>query len=132
MAEGFMMLGDCNGEIKAVDIITSGGVNYLATQTEVEVTVEELLGFDDYASTFFTITNAGAIDDTVRVQIPDTSVDVTSTLTATEAGDAEATAELISNDLNADGTFNVKFIAKHLWNVVFVQSKFQGEQSRMQ
>lgn len=115
-----------DGENK-VDIISSGGVNYLATQTQIEVTVEELLGKDNFPDTFFKITNAGAVDDTIKVQIPDASVDKTSTLTATEVGDTEATATLVKNDLNADENFNDKFVAKSLFNVVFIEAKEQGE-----
>ena len=111
----------------SVDVITAGGKNMLATDASVSVSVGDLLGFDDFASSFFTITTAGSATDTVRVQIPDRSVDVTSTLTSNEAGDVEKTATLVRDDLNNDSTFSTYFLAKSLWSVVFILAKEQGE-----
>jgi len=111
----------------ALPIVTIGGENKLPTDAQTSVTVEELLGIDDFASSFFRISTSGAVDDTVRVRIDSTVVDVTSTLTATEAGDIEALATLIKNDLNSDEDFSAKFIAKSLYNIVFISALDQAE-----
>lgn len=89
--------------------------------------IESLRGFDPIADVWFFIgtendsLGAGDAGDTVRVQIAagdDPSiypaVDVTSTLTVTEAGDETALANLIVNDLNSDSNFNSRFFARRL------------------
>ncbi len=113
--------------VNDVDIILQDGVSRLATDSVV--TVKELLSFDDYADSFFRITNAGSAGDTINVKIDQPAiVDVTSTLTSTEAGDVEKTAQLIMNDLNNDSSFKNNFVAKSLYNMVFIISKNQGEE----
>jgi len=94
---------------------------------EAEVSVNVLRGFDPIADTWMFIgteadsTGAGVIGDTVRIQIAAgddvtlfPAVDVTTTLTATEAGDEEALANLIASDLNADSNFVLRFSARRI------------------
>ena len=112
-------------EAHAVDVILDGGVKKIAAKADV--TVNSLRGFDPIADTWFFIgteldsLGAGAIGDTVRVQIAagdDPSkfpaVDVTTTLTATEAGDETALANLIVSNLNGDANFSQCFFARRL------------------
>lgn len=127
-------------EAHAADVVLDGGVRKLAAKADV--TVNSLRGFDPIADTWFFIgteldsQGAGGIGDTVRVQIAagdDVSifpaVDVTSTLTATEAGDETALANLIVSDLNADSNFNGRFFARRLDDVattVYITSRVPG------
>lgn len=127
-------------ENHVADVILDGGVRKLAAKADV--TVNSLRGFDPIADTWFFIgterdsVGAGGIGDTVRVQIAagdDPSifpaVDVTSTLTATEAGDETALANLIVNDLNADPNFSGRFFARRLDDVattVYITSRVPG------
>lgn len=107
------------------DVILDGGENKLVSRADV--TVNSLRGFDPIADTWFFIgtegdsTGAGGIGDTVRVQIAVgddgtlfPAVDVTSTLTATEAGDETALANLIVSDLNGDSNFSLNYFARRL------------------
>ena len=112
----------------SADIITSGGKNRLGVDAEINVEVEDFICFDNYASTYFTVTNAGSVGDTIDVEIDTPAiVDVTSTLTATEAGDEDATASLVASDLEDDSSFNTKFIARALDDKVYVISKDAAE-----
>ena len=101
---------------RQVDVIQRGdGKNAIAADTTV--TVEEVLGQDPLPDTFFTITNAGAVDDTVRIEIAATAndssspdrdlpaVDVTYTLVAGDVGDEIELANNIVSTLNADSDF---------------------------
>ena len=99
----------------------------LKTTAEIEVETD-LDAFDNVADSWFFVTLAGAIGDTIRVQIaaPD-AVDVTTTLTATEAGDKNATAALVVADLNADTEFVKNWVAKVLQGIVFVTSLIEAE-----
>jgi len=119
-----------------VFLVDSNGIPITSTvsgpivrlNTDAEVTVNQTLGFDDFADAFFRITNSGAAGDTIRVKIDGgTAADVTTVLTATEAGDEEKAAILVANTLNANGTFTAKFEAKALCNLVFLISDLQGE-----
>lgn len=108
-------------EIHTVDVITEGGLNKLVTTATIS-SVNVPQGQDPLPDAFFTITNAGAIGDTVRVQIAATSndssspdrdlpaVDVTTTVTASEVGDEVALAELIISDLKDDSDFNTALL----------------------
>jgi len=100
----------------------------LKTDADIDVTVGELFGFDNRASSWFEITLAGSVGDTIRVQIiaPD-AVDVTSTLTATEAGDVEKTADLVVLDLNADTEFKKNWVARAICGIVTIFSETDGE-----
>ena len=101
------------GLIGAVE--TVGGKPRFLTDTNIS-SVNVPNGRDPFPDTFFPITQAGGIGDTVRIQIAAVTdptgternlpaVDVTTTLTATEAGDEKALAELIVSDLEADANF---------------------------
>ena len=113
---------------KLVDVVTILGKNRVAVDASVSVAVEDFIGFDNFASTFFTITLAGGVGDTIKVEIDTPAiVSVTSILTATESGDVEAAATLVKNDLNADSSFNALFLAKTLDDKVFVIAKDVAE-----
>jgi len=106
--------------------------------------IESLKGFDPVADVWFFIgtendsVGAGGVGDTVRVQIlagdnvslfP--AVDVTSTLTATEAGDETELANLIVSDLNADSNFNVRYRAQRIdmeATTVYISARQPGPQ----
>jgi len=106
--------------------------------------IESLRGFDPIADTWFFIgaeadsKGAGAIGDTVRVQIAVgddaalfPAVDVTTTLTATEAGDEEALANLIASDLNADANFSLRYNARRInkrATTVYISAREPGPQ----
>lgn len=135
---GNRILGDDGAH--SVDIILDGGVRKLAAQADV--TINSLRGFDPIADTWFFIgtelnsLGAGDIGDTVRVQIAAgdnpsiyPAVDVTSTLTATEAGDETALANLIVSDLNNNSNFSERFFARRLDDVattVYITSRQPG------
>ncbi len=89
--------------------------------------IESLRGFDPIADVWLFIgtegdsVGAGEIGDTVRVEIvvgdngtlfP--AVDVTTTLTATEAGDETALGNKIVSDLNADVNFSLNYFARRI------------------
>lgn len=120
----------------AVEVKDVAGEKRLLTDSAI-TSVNVPLGKDPLPDTYFTVTNAGAISDTVRVEIAGTSndssspdrdlpaVDVTSTLTATEAGDEKALAELIVSDLNADTDFQDAFLEA----AVIAQSSSDNERA---
>lgn len=115
-------------EIHRADVIVSGGKNRLAVDATVNVAVEDFYGFDNNASTYFLITNAEDIGDTINIQIDSPPiVNVTAILTASEAGNIEATAILVKNNLNADSDFKTKFLAKVLHNKIYIISYDVGE-----
>ena len=98
------------------DVIRKNNRN--AIVTDATVTVEQVFGRDGFADTWFWVDEAGAIGDTVRVQIvaytdPTAplersipAVDVTITVTATEAGDENKLRDLIIQELSNDVNFN--------------------------
>lgn len=104
--------------------------------------IESLRGFDPIADTWFYIgtendsTGAGDIGDTVRVQIAAgddvakfPAVDVTTTLTATEAGDETALANLIVTNLNGDANFSLNYFARRIDEdavTVYITARFPG------
>lgn len=104
--------------------------------------IESLKGFDQIADTWFYIGDeqdsqgAGGIGDTVRVQIAAgddptlfPAVDVTSTLTATEAGNETELANLIVSDLNSDPDFSLNYFARRLDDIattVYITARFPG------
>ncbi len=130
-------------EAHAVDVILDGGVKKLAAQADV--TVNSLRGFDPIADTWFFIgtegdsQGSGGVGDTVRVQIAVgddatlfPAVDVTTTLTATEAGDENALANLIVQDLNGDADFSLNYFARKLNNdavTVYITAREPGPRS---
>lgn len=127
-------------EAHEADVILDGGIRKLASKADV--TVNSLRGFDPIADTWFFIgteqnsLGAGNIGDTVRVQIAAgdnpsifPAVDVTSTLTATEAGDETELANLIVSDLNNDSNFFSRFFARRIDDIattVYITSKVPG------
>lgn len=132
--------------------ITGGDENYQADVQLIDgfpslrtfgiQAIESLKGFDPIADTWFYIgtendsVGAGDIGDTVRVQIAAgdnpslfPAVDVTSTLTATEAGDETELANLIVSDLNNNANFNSRFFARRLdqnATTVYITSRLPG------
>lgn len=104
--------------------------------------IESLKGFDPIADTWFYIgteadsQGAGGVGDTVRVQIGAgddltlfPAVDVTTTLTATEAGDETALGNLIVSDLNNDADFSLNYFARRLDNdavTVYITAREPG------
>ena len=127
-------------ESHACDVILDGGVKKIAALADV--TVNSLRGFDPICDTWFFLGTeqdsggAGGIGDTVRVQLlagGDASIfpaiDVTSTLTATEAGDETALANLIDSDLNADSDFSEYYFARRIDDIattVYITARFPG------
>jgi len=98
--EAIIRLAGSNDQL--LDIETVGGKNKAHVIAEIQVS--ELLGVVIRAFNYFAVT-AAPLNSTFQVHGFD-SVDVTSTVTASEAGDVHATAQLIVDDLNADNTFN--------------------------
>jgi len=98
-------ISDANGP---VDTKLDGGVVKLETNATIQVS--ELLGKFVFPCTWLSVDSIGATSDTIRVQIPDDSVDVTITQTASEA-DIELLAEKVADDLNANGTFSALYKA---------------------
>ena len=124
----------------SASVSLDGGIRKL--NAKADVTVNSLRGFDPIADTWFFIgteqnsSGAGGIGDTVRVQLAaggDASIfpaiDVTSTLTATEAGDETALANLIVSDLNADSNFSQYYFARRVDDIattVYITSRVPG------
>ena len=96
-------------EVHIADVKLQAGVKRL--QTSASVTVEETSGAFVFAQQFFTVITTGAIGSTIRVQITDDSIDVTTTVTASEVGDPIAFAQLIVDTLNADTNFDAVYSA---------------------
>lgn len=121
------------------DVVLQSGVQRLATTATV--TVEQIFGFDDFADTWFQILTAGANTNTWRVQIAagylDTqtpfnnppAVDVTITVTATEAGDEIKMRDKIISALNADANFSPHWKTSAIKDnpIVHISSKYIGE-----
>lgn len=111
-----------------VDIIASGGKWRMCT--DAIVTVEEIFGFDDYADTWFFVTNAGTNGSTFTVTIANTSEwmpGYTKVITSDGTKDIYEMATYIVQELNNDVNFNAYWAAKHLNNVVFVISRVIAE-----
>lgn len=121
------------------DVELQGGKRRLLTGAVV--TVEEIFGQDPFADTWFTIDNAGILNDTFRIQIAATAndptvpdrdapaVDVTVTVGALEVGDEIAMRDKIITDLNNDANFSnsLKAIAVKDNAIVHISSIFRGE-----
>lgn len=102
--------GGNEAEIAGVELI--GGKPRLLTDAQITVSVTQ--GKDPIPDTFVTITNAGAIGDTYKIDVQGTANDpstpdddvplctVTSTVTASEAGDEIALRDLLVADFNAN------------------------------
>ena len=104
-----------NDESYCADVLLQSGIRRL--QTSAAVTIEEIFGKDPIADSYFKITNAGAVNDTVRVQVastthdssaPDrdfTAVDLTYTLVAGDVGDEIQLRDNIIIYLNTQSSF---------------------------
>lgn len=112
------LIGNRNDALKAglqghdgvhtADVFLEGGIRKL--QTNATATVESLFGEAVFPFTAIKIHNIGANGDTIRIQIPDDSIDITTTKTASETDDNEL-AKKIKDTLNANGTFSAKYKA---------------------
>lgn len=112
-----------------------------ALVTTGTLTAEVVAGFDDFADSWFLITAAGAIGDTIRIQIaegahditvPDRdypAVDLTYTLIAIDVGDEIKTRDNVINALNANLDFNVAMKSSRVQDnaIVHVGAKDIGE-----
>jgi len=104
----------------AADVVLQEGLRRLATNSLVEV--REQFGRDPLPDNYFKIINTGATNDTWRIQIAATAsdpttpdrdvpaVDVTVTVTASEAGDELALRDKIITSLNTDTNFTNAFL----------------------
>jgi hypothetical protein len=121
------------------DVLLKNGRKALVT--DATVTVEQIFGYDDFADTWFQITRAGNTGDTFRIQIaagnldpstPDSdapAIDITITLTSTEAGQEINLRDKIVQTLNANNTFNPYFKAAAVKDnaIVHISAKQIGE-----
>lgn len=110
-----MFVTDPNSGLQA-EVVVAGGRARLATDSNIS-SVNVPLGKDPIPDTWFKILTAGAIGDTVRVQIAATNndsttpdrdlpaVDVTYTLVAADVGNERKLAENIVNALEANANF---------------------------
>ena len=115
-----VVLTDETSDRRANIVQRSDGNNALAT--DATVTVEQLFGRDPLPDTFFTILTAGAIGDTVRIQVAATTndstspdrdlaaVDLTYTLVAADVGDEVQLAENIVTYLNGQSSFENAYL----------------------
>lgn len=107
-----------DGTIADVELIA--GKNKLLT--DATVTVEEVFGQDPFPDSYFTITNSGAQNDTIRLQVAatagDTStpdrdvaaIDLTYTLVAADVGDELKLRDNIVVYLNGQSSFKNAFL----------------------
>ena len=95
-------------ELHQADVILMDGIKRL--RTDAIVTVQELLGQFVYADTFFDINTIGSNDDTITVSIPDDSVTVVTTKTASET-DVIILADKVRDALNNNVNFALSFKA---------------------
>ena len=85
------------------DVLLQDGIRKL--QTTATATVESLFGEVVFPYTYIEINSIGVNGDTIRVQIPADSVDVTVTKTASET-DVNDLAKKLRDALNANSFFN--------------------------
>ena len=90
--------------VHGADVVLDEGVKRLQVGGTVSATVESLFGKVVYPYTYFEVDAIGDNGDTVRVQIPDDSVDVTYTKVAADV-DTNELAKSIADELNDDSTF---------------------------
>lgn len=106
-----------SGVTAGVELIN--GKNRLLTSSVV--TIEQLFGRDLIPDSYFTITEAGAIGDTIRLQVaavndPTASerdlpaVDYTYTLVAGDVGDEKTLAQNFADGVNSDTDFQNAFL----------------------
>ncbi len=136
--QGVQLIDEITGQAAKIELIEgeprliTGGVQ----------SIESLKGRDPIADTWVYIgtendsVGAGGIGDTVRIQIAAgdnvsifPAVDVTSTLTATEAGSETELANLIVSDLNGDSNFSSRFRAQRIdltATTVYITARLPG------
>ena len=108
-----------------VTIVSDGGQGRMLT--DATVSVEQTLGFDNYADQWIVLTSIGNAGDTIRFQIEGgASGDVTITRTATEDTLSKLAIKIV-NSLNADATFRTRWTAKAFNQVVFIIGIVPGE-----
>jgi len=126
--------------VHEADVILEDGERKL--RSKADVTVNSLRGFDPIADTWFFIgteldsLGAGDSGDTVRVQIlagddvvKFPAIDVTTTLTASEANDETALGNKIVQDLNGDVNFSLNYFARRIDEdavTVYITSRTPG------
>jgi hypothetical protein len=110
-----------NDEQYTVDVKLIDGVRRMSTETSIS-SINVPLGKDPLVDTFFKIDSAGAIGDTLTIDIAGTSNDGTSpdsdlpayqyiyTLVAIDVGDEAQLARSITEALNADPLFEAQFL----------------------
>ena len=103
-------------EAYVADVFNTGGFNRLAVDANIS-SINVPLGKDPFPDAYFKITQAGAIGDTIRLQIAATTVDVTVpdsdlpavdftyTLVAADVGDEQTLAKNFADAINVDATF---------------------------
>lgn len=125
--------------LHSADVVLEGGQHKLVTKATV--VVESVFGADPLADSWFRITNTGAINDTIRVQVAATAgdpttpdrdapaADVTITVTASEVGDELKLRDKIITSLNANANFLSSLKATKVKDnaIVHVSSKYRGE-----
>jgi hypothetical protein len=127
--------------VHAVDISYINGVRRM--RVDSLTTIEQILGRDPFADTYFIIDAAGAIGDTIRIQIaatandpttPDrdaTAVDLTYTLVAGDVGDEIQLRDNVISYLNGQTSFSdgagLKAQKAKDNAIVHITSKFRGK-----
>ena len=110
-ATAVQIVGDDQTHI--ADVFFESGVNRLQTSTSVTVTINELLGEDQFASTWCRIDDSTiSAGDSIRTQIPDFSIDVT-----TVAAGGDTPIDLINKhitDLEAVTAYDDNFKARRV------------------
>lgn len=89
--------------VHSADVFLEGGVRKL--QTNATATVESLFGEAVFPFTAIKILALGSTGDTIKIEIPDDSVSVTTTQNVADTT-LNDLVKRIADDLNADGTFN--------------------------
>ena len=89
--------------VHCADVFLEDGVRKL--QTNATATIESLFGEAVFPFTAIKVLTIGSNGDTIRTQIPDDSIDVTTTKTASETTDNDL-AKKHRDELNADGNFS--------------------------
>jgi len=110
-----------------VDVFEIGGKKRMAVDSNIS-SINVPLGKDPLPDTYFTIPTAGAIGDTIRMQIAATSIDSTSpdrdlpavdftyTLVASDVGDEQQLAEHFADAFNADAQSAASFLEAEFVN----------------
>ena len=109
-------------EALGVEVKNFSGENRLLTQSEVQVSINEIKGLDGFADAYATIVKAGSVGDTWTIALDATNLDTTSpnanapsmsvviTITSNEAGDELKARDLIVSTLNNAPSFKNAFL----------------------